>query len=287
MWGILLFAMLLLCGAAHAQISPPGKPLIGPTYGTIEQPFTRNIESEELAPLVVTPTAKITTTEAGKVAEGADSPFVVRGVSVTLGQTTGFARDAALDMAARKALPQVLAALPMSAEDATAKAKAVGQPLSFVSSYTIVKEVLIPTYGLVVDLTFNEQMIRTNFGGVRVSSTVVVSSTSGGLISDTVAAPVAPVKMNRFVVRVLTADPISQDKVYRALSGLQDTQAHYRVMAGAGAEFGVNTPLDESRIDAAVSGFGAVVTALPAEVVVPVSAEVSATGEVSGSIGEP
>lgn len=291
MWGILLFILLLLIPAAQAQVSASATPVFNPRFGGGEQTFSQSLESEELAP--VSPTVKVEPSVSATLPGGAvsgtaaGSPFEVRGVVVTLSQTTGFARDAAMDMAARKALPQVLAALPMEPAQAAAKAKAVGNPLTFVSSYRIAKEVLIPTYALTVDLTFNEAMLRSNFGGVRVAAQAAVPA-GGGLVSTTVAAsPSAPVSLNHFVVRVATTDPTQQDKVYRLLSGLTQSQAHYRVMAGVGAEFTLDTPYDERKLDGVLGGTGAVVMPVEAPAAVSVSAsDRAAEADSSAGAGE-
>lgn len=259
-WGLLLCGVLF-AQSAHAQVSASAYPSYTNSFASAQPTFTRNIESEALAPLVITPSAPVVASSTAPAATGMVGPFTIKDVTVVLSQTAGFARDTALDQAAKQALPKVLEALPMDATEANEKAKAVGEPLRFVSSYKIVKEALIPTYSLIVDLTFNEPLLRSNFGGVKTGPLVVTSATSTVTVSASV-----PVMKNRYIVRVTSVDPGSQDRVYKILSNLAMTNASYRVMAGMGAEFNVETPLSEANLDAALSGTGAVV-ALAGEMV--------------------
>lgn len=273
MRGLYVFALCCgLTGSAWAQ-----------WLGPVQQPFTDNVQAEDVAPVPV----GATEVSASAPASVAANPFVVKGVVVTLSQTTGFARDAALDQAARQALPQVLQELEIPADKAAKAAASVGNPLQFVASYAIVKEALIPTYSLTTDLTFDAKMLRANFGGV-VGVTSGSEVVSGSEVSASMVVPPPPLR--RYVVRVANSDPVVQDSVFRKLSALRGAKVRYLVMASQGADLEVMAPQDEAGVDAAVEGTGAVVVpalAQPkAEPAAPPPALPAPSGYGDPSVGE-
>lgn len=234
------------------------------------QTFTSDVQGEEVAPLPVaaSPTAQPATPSTSTTAAAAaspTSPFTVKGLVVSVSGSTGFDRDAALDQAARTGLEKVLLALPLEAAKAKSTAKTVGDPQRFVASYVIVKETLVPTYSLTVDMTYNESMLRNNFGGkvVVVSATAVASGTSAVALASPTLPPAA--KPNTFVVRLANGDPGAQDKVYQKLRSPVGASIRYRVATSEGAEWDVTTPLSQPELEAEVQPLGAtVVSPLPA-----------------------
>ena len=288
---LLLVLPVALAGAAQAQApivppvsavlgsnvitspgTPPARPMQPPIVGSsgafgapINQPFPSVLQGEALA--APTPTTPRVSATVAVSPVAVVNPFTIRGVSVTL-PDKGFAREAALEAAARQALPQALQLLPLSAADARRTARSVGTAMQFVSSYQIVQETLLPTYRLVTDLTFNESMLRTNFGGKLVaSSTVVVSGSavSGSVpaaVSVSAPAPLAP----QWIVRVASNNPADLDRAFRALQALPQANVTYRLIAGAGAEWNVGTSAPLSAIEAAAGPNGSV---RPTAVVLP------------------
>lgn len=249
------------------------------------QTFTNDVNGEEVAPLPVAPAvpASATAMVAGVVSGSAAAPsptdpFTIKGLVAAVSGSTGFDRDGALDSAARAGLARVLAALPMDEAKARKTAKTVGDPQRFVSSYIIVKEALVPAYSLTVDLTFNEQMLRANFGGVKtvaVSSSSSVSSLLTGGASGTIAGGGAAVALasptlivaaakHTFVVRLTDGDPGAQDRVYKKLREPAGASIRYRVATSEGAEWDVTTPLDQPALEADMRPLNAtVVSPLP------------------------
>lgn len=222
------------------------------------------IGEENLAPLPVKKTV-VSSTIVAVSASGvgvavsdtaASDPFVVKGVVVTLSGTAGFDRDAALEQAARQALPGVLTTLAIPAAKAAKTVKGIGSAMQFVKSYKVVKESLIPVYTLTTDLTFNGAMLHKNFGGTMpVAKVVAVSGTVAdvGSVSDTDAAvPAVENKpLKQWVVRITERDPAAVDKVRVNLNRQAGTQATYRLLTAAGAELLVETPLDAAQVSAA------------------------------------
>lgn len=220
------------------------------------------IGEEGLAPVVIkqpprpavsvtaVPAVGVSATDALVVAD----PFVVKGVVATLSGTTGFDRDAALEVAARQALPGVLVSMGHTPEKAAKAVKGVGSAMKFVKGFKVVKETLIPTYTLTTDMTFNGPMIQKNFGGKLPSAEPLADKSSVILkVSGTENLPVdgvdvgvpvaASAPVRQLVVRVVDRDPAAVDKVRQNLIKQAGTRATYRLVTSAGAELLVDTPL--------------------------------------------
>jgi hypothetical protein len=181
------------------------------------------------------------------------SPWQVKGVTVVLSGTTGFSRDMALEQAARQALLQVLQnPLGLSAAEAAAKARAVGEALRFVSRYQIVQEAVLPSYSLKADLTFNEAMLRKNFGGVV--APVAVSNTAA-VAPGTAASPATGGSAQSYIVRVPEPSAAGQDRARRALAALPDTRVTYRLISGQGIELNVQSAQPEQALRSTLAGW--------------------------------
>lgn len=179
--------------------------------------------------------------------------FTVKGVVVTLSDTTGFDRDAALEKGARASLPTVLTNLGVNPEDAQKKVKSLGSAMRFVKGYKVVKESLIPSYSLTTDITFNEAMVRKNFGGVIKPQPVAAPAKVGleGEVDlsqpiDDVVEDTRPIK--QWIVRITDSNPASVDKVRANLNRQAATKAVYRLLTSEGAELLVDTPLDAMQV---------------------------------------
>lgn len=243
-------ALMVLAMPAVAQVVP------SKDVDTVKS----GIGEESLAPVVVKqPVAKVSevavvTTVATSVSVTetvAADPFVVKGVVATLSGTTGFDRDAALEVAARQALPGVLVSMGHTPDKAAKSVKGVGSAMRFVKSFKIVKESLLPVYTLTTDMTFNGPMVQKNFGGaVPVAKPAVVIAVSGteALPVDAVEVAVPTVPVRQWVVRISERDPALVDRVRVNLSKQASTRATYRLVTSAGAELVVDSPLDAPRI---------------------------------------
>ena len=228
------------------------------------------IGEESLAPVVVKQPPVVRAGSPTVVNEGsadvsetvmapvAADPFTVKGVVVTLSNTIGFDRDAALEVAARQALPTVLTNLGHAPDKAAKSAKGVGMAMNFVKSFKVVKETLLPSYTLTADLTFNGPMVLKNFGG-KVTVTTETKKVDGVVVavSGTTATPVAveadvPVALNKpvkqWVVRISDRDPSLVDRVRTNLAKQPGTKATYRLLTSAGAELVVDTPMTSADI---------------------------------------
>ncbi|MCA3244164.1 MAG: hypothetical protein INF43_02525 [Alphaproteobacteria bacterium] len=181
------------------------------------------------------------------------NPWLVPGVVVTVTDTAGFARDVALEQAARQALPKVLSVpLGLAAADATRKARTVGEALRFVSRYQIVRESVLPNYTLTVDLQFNEAMLRKNFGGV-VSPTQPAGTVPSA--NPTASPTVVSAIPQEWVVRVAEPTAAGQDRARRALAALPNTTATIRLLAPQGIEFLVQSTVTPAELTAALAGW--------------------------------
>lgn len=244
---------LLLAAPVWAQVTMPAG-----------QTFPRSLQADELAPLPKAPQPVSGSVEVSGSEAVPASPFTIQGVVVTLSDTTGFARDEALEKAARQAMPAALQALPMDAAKAAKMAKDVGGVMRFVSSYRVVKETVIPSYSLTADLTFNEAMLRKNFGGA-VSATAPVGAGAGQRTADggEVVASSAAVPLNHWLVRMENADVADVSRVFDKLNGTEGTHAAYRMMTSLVTEMAVDTPLDMNALQAVVGKDGVVSTPAP------------------------
>lgn len=211
-------------------------------------------------PRFVTPTTAVSGTDTGAVAPDAApaNPFEVKGVVATI-SATGFDRDAALEVAARQALPGVLVSMGMPQDKATKTVKGLGNTMRFVTSYKVVKETLIPTYTLTTDLTFNGVVLQKNFGGklpVAASASAATSATAvtDGAAAADVAAPAAAPLAAQWVVRITNTDPAAVDKIRQNLNSQAGTRATYRLLTSNGAELLVETSLSQGDLTRAAGG---------------------------------
>jgi hypothetical protein len=183
------------------------------------------------------------------------SPWQVKGVNVVLSGTTGFSRDMALEQAARQALPQVLQnQLGFAAAEATAKTRAVGEAMRFVSRYQIVQESVLPSYSLKADLTFNESMLRKNFGGVVAP---VAPSATAAVAASATATIATRGNVRGYIVRVPEPGAAGQDRARRALVALPETRVTYRLISVQGIELNVWSTQPEEALRSALAGWQA------------------------------
>lgn len=229
----------------------------------VQQTYPSSMEEESLPPPTAAPSATMPATPAAPTAEalpsgtitglpaGSDAmasaaqpaqpadPFTVRNITVTVSNSTGFARDAALQQAAHSGLAQVLQVLPMPAAQASSTAASIGNAMAFVQSYSIVHEALVPTYTLTVDLTYNQDMLRKNFGGRVAQATV--SSTFTTTVSGT--APATAAQPQRWLITLPGNDLAASSALITTLNDKPDTQATYRQISRSGTQIEVKTPL--------------------------------------------
>ncbi|RYG58983.1 MAG: hypothetical protein EON60_11780 [Alphaproteobacteria bacterium] len=210
------------------------------------------IGEEGLAPLPMRAQPSTTLPAATEVSPVAVvNPLEVKGVVVTLSDTTGFDRDAALEVAAKQGLPQVLETLGHSKESATGKTKSLGNAMRFVQGYKVVKESLIPTYTLTADLTFNGPMVMKNFGGkmpAAAAAGAVAAAATPAAAEAAVAEAVEVSPVKQWVVKIRDRDPAAVDKVRVNLSKQPGTRATYRLLTSEGAELLVDTTMDASDV---------------------------------------
>ena len=210
------------------------------------------IEEAELPPVQVSGSVAVSATVAPA------GPFEVKGVAVTVSGTTGFARDVALEQAARQALPTLLQGpqFGLNAADAAAKVKALGDAMPFVARYKIVQESVLPSYALVADLTFNEALLRKNFGGV--AGAAAVSPTAGMVAPTGDDTPLATASAKQgWVVRVPEPTPAGQDRARRALAALPETTVTLRLISTQGVELNVLSSQSQEALQAALAGWQA------------------------------
>ncbi len=204
----------------------------------------------------------------------ASNPFQIKGVAVVLSQTTGFARDVALEQAARQALPQVLqGALGLPAAEANRKARAVGEAMRFVARYQVLQEAVLPAYSLTADLTFNESMLRKNFGGVASTATATQSlPATAASPSVSSSMPASMPATQAYVVRISEPTAAGQDRARRQLAALPGTEVTYRLISGQGVELNVRTGQTNGALAAALAGWQPIITPVAPEAV-PVQAD--------------
>jgi hypothetical protein len=185
------------------------------------------------------------------------SPFTVENVVVTLSGTTGFARDTALEQAARQSLPGVLTrTLGLTTVEAQAKVKNLGDTLRFVSQYNIVKESVVPTYQLTTNLTFNESMLRTNFGQkITTISTTITYKTTSSTAEPEATNLQAPVAGQVYRVVVNDATAAGQDRARRLLNALPETTAIYETITTQSITLKLTTTQPETALNTALAGF--------------------------------
>jgi hypothetical protein len=141
--------------------------------------------------------------------------------TLTMAGSVGFDRDAALEKAARKALPEMLGRLtpPMEASKAAETAAKIGDPMQFVSSFNIVKETLVPHYTLTVLFTFNQAKLESNFGR-KVVTPNAVSLGKPATTSSTQAPAAQQAQGQAYVLRAENASPAQHYKMLQAAKKL-------------------------------------------------------------------
>lgn len=174
----------------------------------------------------------------------AAAPFTVSGVTVRLDETEGFNRDAALTAAAKQALPLALGQLvpPLPATKASDVAASIGNPMTFVTSYKIQKEILVPAYQLTVDMVFDGKKLQDNFGSKVVTPAAQISATDGvDGDADVTSSSVADMPLQTLVIEASTAH--DQDALFTKLekAGLKP---QWLVLAREGGRVGVSTALE-------------------------------------------
>lgn len=254
--------------------------VLAPASWGFEQPFAE-LPSEALTPLTVKPTPSpttpatlpsATTPVSTSAVSSATSLAVVKGIVVTLSGTTGFARDTALDLAAKQGLPTVLERLPMPKATAASTAKSIGDAQKFVKSYTIIKETILPTYRLTVDLTYNEALLRKNFGGIMTKPATVSASTvtsASAPISATALTQAMP--LQEFIkpepyrlLATITADtPETVDTVVKMLESQPETQVLYTLLTADETRLSIQTPRSLTEIQTLVGTQATVTDATP------------------------
>lgn len=189
----------------------------------------------------------------------ATNPMLVPSITVVISDTAGYARDAALEKAARMALPKVLTGpvFQLNSKDIAPKLKSLGSAMPFVARYSIKQERVLPTYSMVVDMTFNEAKLRQNFGGIKVqvgegTGTVAVSATMGAMAQPT-AAPTA------WLVRVNEPTAAGQDRARRALNALANTRAVVQEVARTSITFKVMSAQPQNQLAEALAGWNPVI----------------------------
>lgn len=221
------------------QESVLAAPVTKPKVPVVNVPLVAPVTGTSVSP--VQPVAAVL--PVGAVAGQVSSAFVLNNVTVTISETEGFARDAGLLKAARQSLPTVLQALGLPAAQAQSTAKTVGDPLKFVARYAVVSERLLPVYTLVVNLTFNEPILRSNFGGAKVAAVSATVETSGSavVLGNSAVAAMGPVQAWQVTV---PGDDVRAVEALRAkLAAEPGTQVVYARIAAREVVFQVTTAL--------------------------------------------
>lgn len=205
------------------------------------------VASDELAPVSLTQPAPL------------PPPFSVQGVVVKLEENAGFNREAALTEAARKALPGVLAQLDAApnADEAKQLAASIGNPMQFVQSYKIVKELLVPSYTLTVDLHFSQAKLESNFGRKVVDDEPpAADDTSEGLgLEDAAPAATLPDAAASREVDVVAATAAEQDRVFVALQAA-GLAPQWKLITREGGIIRIATGLDGDALQQALQQAG-------------------------------
>lgn len=236
---ILLLALSLFPLAVMAQPIPVESddlPAISPAAGPAMAPASGGFTQVE-APVAATPT-----TPAGSALPIAPvyADIIVSNVTVVVSNSTGLERDKALDIAARQAMPAALAQMdpPVTGEKAQTFITTQGDLTRYVKTVRIVKEVLVPSYTLTADLTFNGPTLYKNLGGR-------IPTATGGTVSEGTYKDPRPKQTHE--VQLTSGNPADQAKLLRILNSLPNTKARYVSISTAEAVYSVETvlPLNE------------------------------------------
>lgn len=230
-------------------------PGVGQAQG-LGQPVRPKMQSENLAPVrIVQP----------------EERGIVEGITVSMSESIGFARDAALTDAARKGLPQALAQLetPVSEEEAESIAKNIGEPMRFVKSYKIVRELLVPTYTLTVDMVYDAATLQANFGKVKTTTTTVTTKTESTEAEAWSTGPAPALTGVPVQVTVEADSAADQDKVYNTLAraGLKPVwrlitrEGGKLVLTNTGTLEELVSKVDGLGLEATVAGDGLIIRA--------------------------
>jgi hypothetical protein len=235
----------------------------------IDQPFPSAFEKESVTDISSTVTPRAAKAVSATLPVSATAPAalgLVKGVVVTLSDTTGFARDVGLQKGARQALPTVLMRLPMAEADAQRIAKTVGDAKLFLKSYTIVKESILPRYTLTADLLYDEDALRKNFGGQIIKPLPGQSAVSSSAAD--VSAPASPqptAALQTLKVNIDSANPADANDLYQRLSRQKDVIVTYASIGMGHTVLNVTSPLTQNDLQALVGDDATV--ELPAPVV--------------------
>jgi hypothetical protein len=180
------------------------------------------------------------------------NPLLVPSLSVVISGTTGYARDAALEQAARQGLPIVLSgpAFGLNAAEVAPKIKSLGSALPFVTRYTIRNERVLPSYSMVVDMVYNQAMLQKNFGAIHAPAASPTAPISG-----TEATPAPSAMPQVWLVRVQEPSAAGQDRARRALAALPNTTATLHEITRMGVVLKVTSGTPQNEIVTALAGW--------------------------------
>ncbi len=172
--------------------------------------------------------------------------IIVSNVTVIVSNSTGLEREKALDIASRQALPQALAQMdpPVTGEKADVFISTQGDLTRYVKTVRIIKEVLVPTYTLTADLTFNGQMLYKNLGGR-------IPTVSGSIVSQGSYKDPRPKLTHE--IQLTSGNPADQARLLRILNGLPNTKARYTSISTAEAAYSVETVLQLDELEQSLS----------------------------------
>lgn len=232
------------------------------------------VGAEDLVPVSTTPTVP------------PPPPFTIVSETATLNESEGFARDNALTLAARQALPKAIVQLNPAIEMVKAEeaAKSVGDPMQFVKSYKIAKEILVPKYQITVDLVFDEKKLKSNFGHLIVVKTErslviggqvapampvgdIEEGLDEGLVVNGTSTTTPEVGGLQQIIYLRASSAVAQDKFFSALekAGMAPV---WQSLRRDGGVLGVTTPgnLDDLADKLQKMGYGATVANSTVEV---------------------
>lgn len=210
---------------------------------------------------VVTPTelGAVVAPAASPSVPQAPTPFQALNVEVRVTETTGFARDTALERAARQSLPTVIhQGLGLPLAEAQEKVAKLGDPMKFVKQYNIVKESVLPFYQLRVNLVFNEEMLRKNFGGLNTLKTPEIE---GPLSSPSPSVAAPEISNKTYIVQIDEPSAAGQDRARRAMAGVSGSTAVYTEITVDRVTLTVTTAQSEQELKDALAGVSATIVA--------------------------
>ena len=173
--------------------------------------------------------------------------IIVSNVTVVVSNSTGLERDKALDIAARQAMPAALAQMdpPVTGEKAEVFVSTQGDLTRYVKTVRITREVLVPSYTLTADLTFNGQMLYKNLGGR-------IPTVSGSIVSEGSFKDPRPKLTHE--VQLASGNPADQARLLKILNSLPNTKARYTSISTSGASYSVETVLQLDELEQTLSG---------------------------------